>query len=90
MADLITLEKPELPLDWEYEKSVQKVQALIFKWKNLTEELIGELWIAREMLSEPGRPWPEEINGTKVPVKTWTNYCQDIGKAMQKAQSETQ
>jgi len=77
--DLIVIEKrPEVPDDWNYEDSVVKVQQLIYKWTMLTIELATELHIAREALSKEGRPWGK-ITGDNSPVKTWADYCREIG-----------
>ena len=48
-------EKPKLPKEWDYEKSVNKVKQQIYKWENLTKEMTDELWIARKKLSAQGR-----------------------------------
>lgn len=77
--EIVKYEKPEVPEDWEYEKSVKKVKGFIYKWKNLSEEIARELWIAREVLSKEGRP----KTGTKVPVLSWSQYCEDIGSQKQ-------
>lgn len=56
MKELVVLkEKPKIPYDWNYEESVNRVKQQIYKWKNLTEEIAKELWIAREILSAQGR-----------------------------------
>lgn len=70
---------PEIPKNWIYENSVEKVKPLIYTWKNLTLEIATELYIAREVLSHEGKP-PIEITGTNVPVSvTWASYCEIIG-----------
>lgn len=66
------------PCREDYQKSVKRVSGLIYKWKNVTEELANELHIAREILSKEGRPWPS-VTGANAPVKTWNQYCEDIG-----------
>jgi len=48
--------------------------------KKNAEEIAQELWVAREILSIGHRP-PK--SGTKVPLKTWSQYCQDIGSSRQ-------
>lgn len=56
MRELVpVIEKPKLPENWDYDESVKKVNNLIYKWINLTEEIADELWIAREMLRAQGR-----------------------------------
>jgi len=69
--------KPEVPDNWDYEKSVNKVKTFIYKWKNLTSDIMMELWVAREKLSIGHRP----ISGTKVPLNTWTDYCYEVGSS---------
>lgn len=77
MNELIPLSiQTKLPKDWSYDSSIKKVRAKVLTWKSLTSEILEELWIAREMLSKPGNP---HRNGTIVPVKTWNEYCQEIG-----------
>lgn len=72
-------DRPKFPVKWDYQESVNRVKGLIFKWKNLTEELFIELEIAREGLASPA-----EKAGTKVPgLKTWSDYCEDIGSSRQ-------
>jgi N6-adenosine-specific RNA methylase IME4 len=70
---------PEIPKDWDYDKSVKLVGGLIYKWKNMTAEIAEELCIARKSLSREGRP----KTGKNFPVcpnkRTWASYCQDIG-----------
>ena len=60
---------------WNYEDSVQQVKANVYRWGKLQVEILGELWTAREKLSQTGRPQ----SGTLVPLKTWADYCEDIG-----------
>src|SRR3990167_7260588 len=83
MNELVVIDvKPDIPEDWDYQKSVEKVKVALYKWKNLTLEMANELWIAKEKLAKIGRP----ESGTLVPVysnKTWTDYCNDIGSQRQ-------
>ena len=84
MKGLVKLTKPSLPLTWDYESSVKDVKSFVHKWKNHSEEIASELWIAREILSmkpeDSGGLWAGE-GGTKVP--TWTQYCNDIDSSRQ-------
>jgi hypothetical protein len=77
MNELVKLENPKFPMYWEYETSTKFVSETIFKWKNLTGDVAKELWIARIMLSKEGRP----KTGSKDPVKTWAQYCEEIGSS---------
>ena len=81
--ELVKIEKPELPKNWDYEKSVKKTKARIYKWKKLTKEILVELFIAREKLrSKGGRKsiYDKEKNlGNSAQVKSWEGYCNAIG-----------
>lgn len=73
---LIVVEQlPLIPEDWDFEDSVAKTKQLVYRWKNLTLEMVTELYIAREKLSKEGKP---VITGTNIPV-TWGQYCEDVG-----------
>jgi N6-adenosine-specific RNA methylase IME4 len=77
MNEIILYDKPNLPEEWNYDESVNKVEPLVYKWKYLSLEMMTELWIAREMLSRVGNP--DFTIGTNVPIgKTWAQYCRDI------------
>ncbi len=72
------IEDRTLPQDWDYDESVNKIKTLIYKWKNMTLELLQELWVARENLSKIGNPY--RLIGEKSPIKTWNDYCEDINQ----------
>lgn len=72
MNELVKIEKPRLPEFWDYEESVKKVKSVIYKWGNITQELLGELWVAREKLSTR-----YHRDGASAP--TWGGYCEEIG-----------
>jgi len=63
-----------------YEESVAKVKTLVYKWKNVTQDIIDELKIAREKLSVKPDSRERDTSGTFVPVAhTWEGYCEDTG-----------
>ena len=66
--EIIVLDEPKIPSKWDYDESIKKVKTLIYKWKNLTKEVISELFIAREILSKSGSH-----------KSNWDDYCQEIG-----------
>jgi len=84
MSDLvkIDMDEPLIPDDWNYERSVEKVGALIYKWKNLTFEVIRELWIAREILKAQGQR--TDLTSERK-FRSWGKYCKEIGVAQQVA-----
>ena len=65
---------PTLPDDWDYNISVERTKTFFYKWKNLTNDILEELWVARENLSIVGRNWDKSPN-----KKTWSDYCEEIG-----------
>lgn len=73
MENLVVFEeKPKIPEEWDYEKSVSKVKQQIYKWKNLSIEIIRELWIAHTILTS-------QVIGRGFKGKTWANFCKEIG-----------
>ena len=75
------LDKPEIPEDWDYNESVKNIKGFIYKMKNLTEEILNELWIARGILSKSGATGHiKNLSDANAPLKTWNDYCEEIGE----------
>ena len=64
----VLYEAPEVPTDWDYDKSVDAMATRLRSWKSLTAEILSELYVAREILSRPG----SHESG-------WGDYCEAIG-----------
>lgn len=79
--DTPQIKKPKIPKTWNYDKSVKKIKQFVYKWRNLTESITKELWIAREVLSAQGKRTDLVTKVTKC--HTWTGYCKDIGSSRQ-------
>ena len=62
---------------WNYEESVKKIRPMVMNWRNLTVEIVEELYMARKELSKPGARNDLVPNGTK----TWESYLDDVGLA---------
>lgn len=60
---------------WDYQASVEKVRPMVMKWRNLTIEIVAELYRAREELSKPGARTDLVTNGTR----SWQGYLNDVG-----------
>lgn len=45
--------------------------------KNLTADITDELWRAREKLALSKSDAAKIMQGTKVPCKTWEQYCEE-------------
>ena len=61
---------------WNYADAVERTKPLVLKWTNATLALYRELYLAREALSRKGTNY-QRIEG--IPVKTWSDFCNDIG-----------
>jgi len=61
---------PLLAIEWN-----EKKRLLVYKWNNVTQEIIDELKIARQMLST--RAWNKKSDGANAP--SWADYCEAIG-----------
>ena len=71
--NLVKIETPKIPEKWDYQSSVERIKASIYKWKNLTIEIIQEFWIANQIFSSPG------ARTDLKPTQTWESYCKEIG-----------
>jgi len=79
MDELVLLEidsKPRLPKNWNYRKSVKKMKRLVLNWKNISVEILNELYIARIKLSAQGIRNDLDPNSSKL---GWENYLREIG-----------
>jgi len=85
MKDLVVIEgqhkTPTIPDNWDYEDSVKKVKAVIYKWNNMSQDVIDTLWIARQKLSISKSDAAKIMHGSKDPCRNWTQYCDDIGSS---------
>ena len=83
MNELIVIEPtdvlPAIPEDWDYDTSVEKTKTFIYKWKNLSDDILEELWVAREKLSVSNSDAAKIMHGTNAPCRTWGDYCEEIG-----------
>jgi len=78
------LDKPITPDNWDYDESVKKTKAFLYKWKTLTVEFANELWIARDNLSKIGGDRKsDQWNKSSADFKTWSDYCLEIGSQRQ-------
>lgn len=80
-------EKGIRPADWEvavaswsWDAAVERARPLVARWTQANVELYRELYIAREVLSRRGSAY-KRIEG--VPVKTWQDFCAEIGYTRQ-------
>ena len=76
-------ETPKLPKSWNAAESLKTVKAGFFKWKNLTDEILNELWIAKKKLKAPGRRTDFQPLKNFSEVRTWEQYCESLGTSTQ-------
>ena len=66
----------EIPAEWSYETSVDRVRTLTMRWRDVTVELLQELWVAREMLRNQGAR--TDLTSSQM-LRSWAQYCEDTG-----------
>jgi len=79
MDEIVTYElrgNPKIPKNWNYKKSVTKMKKLVFSWKNISVEILEELYVVKTKLSAKGIRNDLDSNGSKL---GWENYLRDIG-----------
>lgn len=62
---------------WDYDSAVERTRPLVLHWTRACIELYRELYLAREALSRKGSGYHRNEDGE--PVKTWTDFCEEIG-----------
>ena len=66
----------EIEKTWDYDESVKKMKVVIYKWIQLTNEILHELYTARENLRSQGKR-TDITSGNNT--RSWESYCNDIG-----------
>jgi len=74
MSENVLAFKNDFASDWNYENSVVKMRPLVARWKNITVEMLDELWKAREALS---RTRKGNVQNRTLP--TFLEYLEEIG-----------
>jgi hypothetical protein len=78
MDEIVIYEMGEtqIPEDWDYDYSVMRMRGLVLQWKNISIEILRELYIAKQKLSAQGVRNDLDPNGSKL---GWEHYLNDIG-----------
>jgi len=63
--------------NWDYNESVNKVRPMVINWKNITADIVRELYRARQVLDSRGRNQGDQ----NVPNGTFSQYLNDVGLA---------
>jgi len=69
---------------WDYDKSVAKMRPLIQEWKQATEEVLRELYLAREFLTNQ-KGQHRDPEAADYILHTWGGYCGELGLSHQTA-----
>lgn len=75
--------KPQVPKNWNAEKSLENVRTTFLRWRDLNDKILNELWIAREKLRAPGKRTDLQPRKNFSEVKTWEQYCDRLGTTTQ-------
>jgi hypothetical protein len=78
MDDIIIydLKNPSIPEEWNYKGSVKKMKRLVLNWKSISVEILNELYIAKNKLTNQGVRNDLDPNGVKL---GWENYLIEVG-----------
>jgi hypothetical protein len=78
MDDIIIydLKNPLIPDEWDYKGSVKRMKRLVLNWKSISVEILSELYIAKNKLTNQGVRNDLDPNGLKL---GWENYLIDVG-----------
>jgi len=52
VLDLPSISNHDVPDDWSYEGSLERMSSLMVNWRTITEDVCHEIWTAHKMLSE--------------------------------------
>jgi hypothetical protein len=69
---------------WDYDKSVEKMRPMVKQWRKATEEMLRELYLAREFFISQKGQYKDENAPNYLPL-SWSKYCGEIGLTYQKA-----
>lgn len=59
---------------WNYQESVKTVKSLYLSWKSITEEMLEELWLAKQAITKGGR------RRSGMPItgeQSWSTYVKE-------------
>ena len=74
LVNLTDLEQVE----WDYDQSFRKMRQLVVKWKNLSLDILQELYLERTNLSNQGRR--SDLKSSEHVQLNWTQYLNDLAR----------
>ena len=67
---------------WNYRDSIKKVQGLYISWKTVSEELLAEVWLAKQAITKGGK---RKSGLPKNGEQSWSAYVKEcFGEALSK------
>jgi len=71
-----TITDERLPDIWNPEESIEKIAKWYGQWKELTSEILHELWTANKWYSRPG--FRSDLVKNLTGLNTWQDYCEQL------------
>ena len=72
---------------WNYQESVKTVRGLYFTWKSITEEMLEELWLAKQAITNGGR---RKSGMPKTGEQSWSAYIKEcFGDSLSKRSADS-
>lgn len=72
--EAIKVEPAGFSATWNYEESVKTVKGLYLSWKSITEQMLEELWLAKQAITLGGR---RKSGMPKAGEQSWSAYVKE-------------
>ena len=72
--EAIKVEPAGVSSNWNYQDSIKKVQGLYISWKTVSEEMLDELWLAKQAITKGGK---RKSGLTKNGEQSWSAYVKE-------------
>ena len=82
--EIIPMELANKIRRWNYDKSVIKMRPLVREWKKATVEILCELYLAREFLTNQKGQY-KDPSADNYLLNSWSSYCEELGMSYQTA-----
>ena len=72
--EAVKVEPAAVSATWNYRNSVKKVQGLYISWKSISEEMLDELWLAKQAITKGGK---RKSGMPKAGEQSWSAYVKE-------------
>lgn len=72
--EAVKVEPAAVSATWNYRESVKKVQGLYISWKSISEEMLDELWLAKQAITKGGK---RKAGMPKAGDQSWSAYVKE-------------